>query len=169
MKKRILIPGAAIGGVAVYLASQFLLFDLGNIGIPKDAEKISVEDLSPALKDEQLTTAGENVSKRAGVEVAAEKSPERLLLIDVVIDGDRFEISRVTDMVDAVPGERRQSATLEEIIAMLGKTEGDKSGTRMRISRTPEALASAETRLVEALRKAGLSMDAVDRRNRLVE
>lgn len=44
MKKRILIPGAAIGGIAVYLATQFLSLNLGDLSAPRGTEMISVED-----------------------------------------------------------------------------------------------------------------------------
>ena len=169
MKKRFLIPGAAIGGIVVYVASQFLSLNLGDISVPRDTEMISVEDRSSASEASQNREAEADAVTRKVVEVPGEKIPERLLLVDIVIDGENFTVNRVTNAIDTVAKHGRQPATIEEIIAMIGKTEGDKSGTRVRISRTSEAVASAETRLLEAIQAAGVSSDEVDRRNRLVE
>jgi len=169
MKKRILIPGAAIGGIAVYLASQFLSLNLGDISVPSDTEMNSVEDRSSASEASQNNEAEVDGVIQTMVEVPGEKIPERLLLVDIVIDGEHFTSNRVTNADDTMATNARQPATIEEIIAMVEKAEGDKSGTRVRVSRTSEAVASAETRLMEALQTAGVSSDEVDRRSRLVE
>ena len=169
MKKRILIPGAAIGGIAVYLATQFLSFNLGDLSVPRGTEMISVEDRSSASKASRTNEAEVDGVIQTVAEVPVEKIYEKLLLIDIVIEGEYFTVNRVTNAVDTLPTHARQPATLEEIIAMVEQAEGDKSGTRVRVSRTSEAIASAETRLMEALQKAGVSSDDVDRRSRLVE
>jgi len=169
MKKRFLIPGAAIGGIAVYLASQFLSLNLGDISVPRGTEMISVEDRSSGSKTSQNREVEVDAVIQKVVEVPGEKIPEKLLLVDIVIDGDYFTVNRVTNAVDTVATHGRQPATIEEIIAMVEKAEGDKSGTRVRVSRTSEAVASAETRLMEAIQTAGVSSDEVDRRSRLVE
>jgi len=169
MKKRILIPGAAIGGIAVYLATQFLSLNLGDLSVPRGTEMISVEDRSSASKASRTNEAEVDGVIQTVAEVPVEKIYEKLLLIDIVIEGEYFTVNRVTNAVDTLPTHARQPATLEEIIAMVEQAEGDKSGTRVRVSRTSEAIASAETRLMEALQKAGVSSDDVDRRSRLVE
>lgn len=179
MKKRILIPGVLIGVVA-YLVSQFLSFNIGDLSIPNGSKMVSVESqASPTTPRESITvadaaTTAKGAADDAGqpqsvAEVSAEMLPEKLLLVDIVIDGDRFNVNRVTDRVDALPQDARQSATVDEIIALVQAAQGDKSGTRVRVSRTSEAVASAETRLMEALQKAGVSSDEVERRSRLVE
>ena len=169
MKKRFLIPGAAIGGIAVYLASQFLSLNLGDISVPSGTEMNSVEDRSSASEASQNREAEADAVIQKVVDVPGEKIPEKLLLVDIVIDGEHFTVNRVTNAVDTMATNARQPATIEEIIAMIEKTEGDKSGTRVRVSRTSEAVASAETRLMEAIQTAGVSSDEVDRRSRLVE
>lgn len=173
MKKRILIPGVLIG-VLAYLASQFLSFNIGDLSIPSGSKMVSVDsEASPSTPPESATTNKEVVDDAsqtlAVARDSAEMLPEKLLLVDIVIDGDRFSVNRVTDLVDAVPQDARQPATIDEIIALVQAAQGDKSGTRVRISRTPGAVASAETRLMEALQKAGISSDEIERRNRLVE
>ena len=169
MKKRILIPGAAIGGIAVYLATQFLSLNLGDLSVPRGTEMISVEDRSSASKASRTNEAEVDGVIQTVAEVPVEKIYEKLLLIDIVIEGEYFTVNRVTNAVDTLPTHGRQPATLEEIIAMVEQAEGDKSGTRVRVSRTSEAIASAETRLMEALQTAGVNSDDVDRRSRLVE
>jgi len=169
MKKRILIPGAAIGGIAVYFASQFLSLNLDDMSVPSGTEMISVEDRSSTSKASQNSDAEVDRVIPKVNEVAGEKIPEILLLVDIVIDGEHFTINHMTNAVNTVPTHGRQPATIEEIIAMVEKAEGDKSGTRVRVSRTPEAVASAETRLMEALQTAGVSSDQIDRRSRLIE
>lgn len=169
MKKRILIPGAAIGGIAVYLAIQFLSLNLGDISVPSGTDMDSVEDRSSSPQASESTHTDAEGNMKSIVEVPATTIEEKLLWVDIVIDGEQFNVNRVTNMTDAIPSELRQPATVEEIIRMINDAVGDKSGTRVRVSRTSEALASAETRLMEALRAAGVNMDSVDRRNRLVE
>lgn len=173
MRKRILIPGLLIG-VLAYLASQFLSFNIGDLSIPGGSKMVAVDsEASPATPPESATADREPADDASQPQTLAEASPEmlpeKLLLVDIVIDGDRFNVNRVTDLVDAVPQDARQPATIDEIIALVQAAQGDKSGTRVRVSRTPGAVASAETRLMEALQKAGVSSDEVERRSRLVE
>ncbi len=169
MRKRILIPGAVIGGIAVYLASQFLSLNIGDISVPEGSNVVSVGDNVSAVPSSESSAAENEVSPKTVVEIDSETSPAKLLLIDVLIDDDRFEIEKVSETVGEQPASQRQLASVEEVVSMVRTAEGDKSGTRVRISRTPEAIASAETRLVEALQEAGINSDAIDRRNRLVE
>lgn len=173
MRKRILIPGVLIG-VLAYLASQFLSFNIGDLSIPSGSKMVSVDsEASPTTPPKSATTnqdvADDADQTPAVAKGSAEMLPEKLLLVDILIDGDRFNVNRVTDLVDAVPRDARQPATIDEIIALVQAAQGDKSGTRVRVSRTPGAVASAETRLMEALQQAGVSSDEVERRSRLVE
>lgn len=168
MRKRILIPGAALGGIAVYLASQFLSLDVGDLSVPKETNTTSVQERSsePSVIAPE---SADDVRLQTAVESPSANRSEMLLLIDVVIDGDRYLVSRVTSMMDVTPRTPREPGTLEEIIPMISEAKGDQSGTRVRVSRTAEAVASAETRLMDALNKAGISVDEIDNRSRLVE
>ncbi len=175
MRKRVLIPGAAIGGLAIYLASQFLSFNIGDISIPTSSDMVSMQPQSAstgfpdtsAIVDEEPADSG-------GTESLSDEIPEVLVLIDVLIDGDQFFIARVTNASDLKPTETlsdvsRQPVTANEIVAQVSTAQGDKSGTRVRISRTSEAIASAETELIDALTAAGIDADEIDRRSRLAD
>lgn len=173
MKKRYVIPGVLIG-VAAYIASQFLSFNIGDLSIPSGSEMVSTESgpstsKSPQPTDIQPIDTVDASKSQSAVGTLAEMQPEKLLLVDIVIDGERYSVNRVTNLVDAVPSDARQPATIEEIITMVEQADGDKSGTRVRVSRTPGAVASAEIRLMDALQKAGVSSDEIDQRSRLVE
>ena len=105
--------------------------------------------------------------------VSVEDSPSmiqdaKLWLVDVLIDGGDYSVRKVTDQTSD-SDDTRETMSIEDIVAAVDEAEGDVSGTRLRISRTPEAIASAEKKLAEALDKAGIAPDVVETRQRLVE
>ncbi len=160
MKKRILLPVLGIGGLLVYLASQLFSFNLG-LGVPESRNLVSVESPSPSTQAVDTPT-------EESLQTVVEATP-KLLLVDVVIDGDEFSANRVTTAGDDGPMSQRERQTVEQIVTLVLEAAGDTSGTRVRISRTAEAIASAEAKLLEALQAAGISSDAIDKRSRLVE
>ncbi|MFG0265843.1 MAG: hypothetical protein ACF8AM_11955, partial [Rhodopirellula sp. JB055] len=54
-------------------------------------------------------------------------------------------------------------------LAAVEAAPGDASGIKVRVSRTPSAIAMAEEFLLEELRQSGLDEDEIDRRRQLVE
>lgn len=162
MKKRRVVPVVAAGGILVFLASQFLSL---NLGITQSDSSIVDPDAESDQAAQSQTTSETVVSvddESSMIEDA------KLWLVDVLIDGNNYSVRKVTDQPTDTEAER-QSMSIEDIVAAVDQAEGDVSGTRLRISRTPEAVASAEKKLAEALDDAGIAPDVVETRQRLVE
>lgn len=160
MKKRRLIPVVAVGGVLAAIFSQFSL----NLGVSRqdttevDPEAQPLEELPPDSVPIVSAEDSDSVINDA-----------KLWLIDVLIDGQDYSVAAVTSE-DKDPGKlERKPMTVSEIVQQVEYAEGDASGTRVRISRTPEAIAIAEQELTAALDDAGIAADSVERRQRLVE
>ncbi len=161
MKKRRVIPVVAAGGLIAFIVGQFFSFNLGvtrsdsNVADP-DAEAVEeVQPDGPAI----VQTPGD----------ASLLTDAKLWLIDVLIDGQDYSVRRVTSDPSSADEVAREPMNVDQIITAAAEAEGDASGTRVRISRTPEAVASAEKSLATALQEAGIADDAIETRQRLVE
>ncbi|WP_165701462.1 hypothetical protein [Crateriforma conspicua] len=160
-KTKRLLPIAAIGGILAFIAGQFFSI---NVGVNQSETSVVSPDAEPS--DET------SVDAPAMVQSGGESSmieDAKLWLIDVLIDGTDYSVQRVTESNVGDDSPARQSMSLDQIVQAAGQAEGDASGTRVRISRTPEAVASAEKKLTTALHDAGIADDAVETRQRLVE
>jgi hypothetical protein len=162
MRKR--IPLAVGGGIALLIASQFLDFGLGF----RSGESPSVStnpDGSSAILD-AIVASEEDSSE----ETETKSETETVLpvvtpkIVDVLIDGESYLV-----ITDANQPEQRDALTLETLLAAVEAAPGDASGIKVRVSRTPSAIAMAEEFLLEQLRQSGLDEDEIDRRRQLVE
>ncbi|WP_286762405.1 MULTISPECIES: hypothetical protein [Rhodopirellula] len=162
MRKR--IPLAVGGGIALLIASQFLDFGLGF----RSGESPSVStnpDGSSAILD-AIVASEEDTSEETETNSETETplpvvTPE---IVDVLIDGESYLV-----VTDANQPEQREALALEALLSAVQAAPGDASGIKVRISRTPSAIAMAEEFLLEQLRQSGLDEDEIDRRRQLVE
>ncbi|SMP47139.1 hypothetical protein SAMN06265222_102246 [Neorhodopirellula lusitana] len=168
MRKR--VPIVIGGGVALLVASQYLNFGLGfrdGNGIDGEAEDPALASIEEAIMEaENFTpeiTPGSSANESAEMELVPVE-PELPDVVDILIDGNQYWIA-----INASDLNQREAKTIEEILAMISTLEGDASGIRVRIARTPDAVASAEAAILLRLKEAGLPDDAVDSRRQLVE
>ena len=175
MRKR--IPIVIGGGVALLVASQYLNFGLGftdGDGINEAPEDPALVSLEEAISDVESfmpeTVPGTEAAESAAAESAAAEmelvpaTPSLPEVVDIVIDDNQYWVA-----MNAGDMDQREAKSLDEIIAMASTLEGEESGVRVRIARTPDAIASAEAAVLSRLKEAGLSDDAIDSRRQLVE
>ncbi|MEO9590120.1 hypothetical protein [Rhodopirellula bahusiensis] len=152
------------GGIALLIASQFLDFGLGFQS--GEAPSVSTEpDGSSAILD-AIVASEEDTSDDSETEPDSEPqlpvvAPE---IVDILISEESFLV-----VTDANQPEQRKALALEELVSAVESAPGDSSGIKVRISRTPSAIAMAEEFLLEQLQKSGLDEDEIDRRRQLVE
>lgn len=170
MRKR--IPIVIGGGMALIIASQYLNFGFGlqdgdSAGTAQEqAEMSSLED---AIADVESMTPDVVFPDESDETTPTEMSlvpasPTMPPVVDVLIDGNQYLVS-----VDAADGDKREAKTLDEIIAFASQVPGEPSGIRVRVARTPDAVASAESAIMSRLGEAGLTKDEIDSRRQLVE
>lgn len=163
MRKRTpLIIGG--GGALILIASQ--LFDFG-IGFRGDDELVVQPTAEPKPSEASLPLSGDQSPD------VQDDSPT-IELIDVLIVGDQYQVASIVDSgatADKSEDEplTRSVMSIDEIVAAVSLATGGRSGVRVRIRRTPSAIAIAETFLLDRLGEAGLDEDEIDRRRRLVE
>lgn len=158
MRKR--IPLAVGGGIALLVASQFLDFGLGFQS--GDAPSVSTNpDGSSAILDAIVASEEDAVDQTEPEPSPLVATPE---IIDVLIDGESYLV-----VTNANQPEQRESLTLEALLSAVQAAPGDASGIKVRISRTPSAIAMAEEFLLEQLQQSGVDEDEIDRRRQLVE
>lgn len=170
MRKR--VPIVIGGGVALLVASQYFSMGLGfqdgdSAGTAEEqAEMLSLED---AIADIESMTP-EAVFPDGSVEFAptdmslVPAAPTMPPVVDVLIDGNQYLVS-----IDAADSSQREAKTLDEIIALAAQVPGEPSGIRVRVARTPDAVASAESAIMSRLTEAGRTKDEIDSRRQLVE
>ncbi|MEM9645254.1 MAG: hypothetical protein AAF989_09685 [Planctomycetota bacterium] len=166
MKKRRMVPVVAVGGLFAFLFSLIFSFNMGD-----GSSEADVENETASTPIEEPVIDDVEVSGQSVVSAAVEPSvleDAKLWLIDVLIDGRDYSVQRVTD-AESSTSQARVPMTVDEIVDAAQRAEGDASGTLVRISRTPEAIAAAEKELASALQEAGIATDAVETRQRLVE
>lgn len=159
------------GGIAVLVASQFFNFGIGFRGGSQneasdvaDAPDAST-DSSPAETPPVLTDAqAEPTEDLAILTPPSSSTPTAPVVCDVLIVGDRYMVA-----TDPAAPELRTALSIDEVLAMTGRVAGESSGIRIRIARTPSAIALAESALLRRLTDAGVSDDQVDSRRQLVE
>ena len=122
-----------------------------------DAPTGSAESVQQELRELEPVRPAETVSSDVAVQPTE--------MIDVVIDGDMYWVGTVRRGGQPV----REPLTIDEVVGLAELMSGDPSGVKVRISRTFDATAQADTALFEQLKEAGLSEDEIDRRRTLVE
>lgn len=168
MRKRgPLIIGA---GIALLIASQYFDFGLGfqDGNGPGDATdpnaQVSLDTIvrrtpAQAVPDpaDEMTAVDDVPRFIPAIE------PQIPAVVDIMIDGNQY-------LVLAHAGEQaREAMTLDQIVAMSATVDGEPSGIRVRVTRTPNAIASAEAAVMKRLADAGLAADQIDARRQLVE
>lgn len=175
MRKR--IPIAIGGGIALLIASQYLDFGLGfqNGSGPGSGnqEQVSVDpnpsrppDSGTVESPEQsdAVTPNEQAMRDAAAELENELAdPPRPNVVDILIDGNQYLVQTQTGKTE------RKPMTLDQILAYAGTAPGNENGIRVRIARTPDAVAAAEASVMRKLSDAGLTIDQIDARRQLVE
>lgn len=175
MKKRgpILIGG----GIALLIASQFLDFGLGfQEGSGPDAAtdpnaEVSMAPSVPASPSpaEMIQDPAEGTPEaEAGIEDSIPRfvptvEPRLPDVVDILIEGNQYLV------VSEAHEDAREPMTLDQIVAMAGAVAGEPSGIRVRVARTPSAVAAAEVAVMNRLADAGLASDQIDARRQLVE
>lgn len=174
-----LLPAAILSAIVAALLS---LLGLLNTDFGSDPAADSRESEPEVTSAQQLTAAGEAASDeparanhdRSGTAVdraagsSSEPRPSDAAYpgpVDVLIDGDQYYVS----VGRPGPLDQREPRTLSEVVELATSREGDESGVRIRVTKTFQAIARAEQRLVDDLRQAGLSGDEIDRRRTLVK
>ncbi|MEM1227588.1 MAG: hypothetical protein AAGJ40_17960 [Planctomycetota bacterium] len=154
------------GGAVLLILGSFLDLGIGFPGGDSDGESDgdSAKDADALVAVDADTSPLDNVINEM-VETVVEP-PEPMLppVVDVLIDDDRYLV-----VVDAAQPDQRSAKTLPEIIAMAALVDGEDNGIRVRITRTPSAIAIAEAGLMKSLRSAGVDEDEIDSRRQLVQ
>lgn len=169
MRKR--VPIIIGGGVALIVASQYFNMGLGlqdGDSAGTAAEQAEMSSLEDAIADVESMTPdaftpnpSEEPAPAEMTLVPAAALPE---VVDVLIDGNQYLVA-----VDALDADKREAKTLDEIVAFASEVPGEPSGIRVRVARTPDAVASAEAAIMARLGEAGLTKDEIDSRRQLVE
>ncbi|TWT95609.1 hypothetical protein [Neorhodopirellula pilleata] len=170
MRKR--VPIVLGGGVALILASQFLDFGLGfrdGSGpgdAAQDAELAAVEEAIADIDSmPPIDAPATNLTDEPPAEMElVPAKPAAPPVVDILIDGNQYWIATDADDLD-----QREAKTLDEIIALAQNVSGEPNGIRVRIARTPDAIAASEAALLTRLGEAGMNKDEIDSRRQLVE
>ncbi len=168
MKKR--GPVLVGAGVALLIASQFFDFGLGfqdgsGPGETSDPNaQVSIDPTLSASTREIVEYSEEDANAQVDVpRVEPIDEPRLPDVVDIVIDGNQYLV-----VADAAADDR-EAMTLDQIIAMAATVEGERSGIRVRVARTADAVASAEAAVMKRLTDAGLAADQIDARRQLVD
>jgi len=171
MRKR--VPIVLGGGVALIVASQFFDFGLGfrdGSGPGETAQDAELAAVEEAIADiDSMPPIGapdptiDEEANNAEMELVPAK-PSTPPVVDILIDGNQYWIATDADDLD-----QRAAKTLDEIVELAENVEGESSGIRVRIARTPNAIAASEAALLTRLGEAGVNKDEIDSRRQLVE
>ncbi|QDT15626.1 hypothetical protein [Alienimonas californiensis] len=193
MRKRTAAAGGA--GIAGLLALGLMYlpdWEMGSLGVPSgggtDVTDLTLDPTSPdAAEDvesapifngaatpvtQEMVESGEaggpNTVTGAmggvvGDPTTADGPP--LAVVDVLVDGGEYlVVQRFAS--DGLP--IREGQSLSAVLNAASQAEGAPDGVKVRVSRTPNAIAGAATDLMDALRKNGFQEDEIDYRQRLV-
>ncbi len=168
MRKR--VPVVIGGGIALLIASQFFDFGLGfrdgsGPGNSNDTQgQVSIAPSSSSRpKTSSPDVAPEEAAMREAVAELETSVSTPPTIVDIMIDGNQYlVITRAGD-------DEREAMTLDQIVALAATVEGEASGIRVRVARTPSAVAAAEAAVMKRLADAGLALDEIDARRQLVE
>ncbi|TWU10616.1 hypothetical protein [Allorhodopirellula heiligendammensis] len=158
------------GGIALLIASQFFDFGLGfqDGSGPGDATdpnaQVSMDpSVSRSTAESKREIAEDEMSEESIPRFVPTAEPVLPDVVDILIDGSQY-------LVISQAGEgAREPMTLDQIVAMAATVDGEPSGIRVRVARTPNAVASAEAAVMKRLADAGLAADEIDARRQLVE
>ncbi|MFH5806222.1 hypothetical protein [Alienimonas sp. DA493] len=191
MRKRTAAAGGA--GIAGLLALGLMYlpdWEMGSLGVPSgggtDVTEMTLDPTSPEAAEEvesapifdpdadatpvtpEMVESGEaggpnDVTGTTGDPLEAEGPP--LAVVDVLVDGGEYFVIR---RFAADGTADRDPMTLSGVLDLAAQVEGAPDGVKVRVSRTPNAIAGAATDLMDALRKNGFQEDEIDYRQRLV-
>jgi len=171
MRKR--VPVVVGGGIALLIASQYLNFGLG---LQDDSGPGAGDEPSAQVSVDLGRSSTPTVSEPDAVVKEPSNAPELtsdtpsptesapLDVVDIVIDGNQYLV-----LTDASEDSVRQSMTLDEIVSLAETVVGESSGIRVRIARTPDAVAATDAAVMRRLSDAGFNADQIDARRQLVE
>lgn len=170
MRKR--VPVALGGGVALIVASQFFDFGLGFRdgsgpgNSAEDAELAAVEEAIAEIDSPQpINPPASKIAEKSPAEMKLiPATPTAPPVVDILIDRNQYWIA-----TDANDLDQRAAKTLDEIVLLAQDVAGEPSGIRVRIARTPDAIAASEAALLTRLGEAGMNKDEIDSRRQLVE
>ena len=168
MRKR--VPLVVGGGIALLIASQFFNFGLGfrdgsGPGNSNDTQgQVSiVPNSSSRPKSITPDVTPEEAAMREAIAEIQTPVPTLPTVVDIMIDGNQYLVITRAD------NDEREVMTLDQIVALAATVEGEASGIRVRVARTPNAVAAAEAAVMKRLADAGLALDEIDARRQLVE
>lgn len=184
MRKRTAATGVGAVGLIALGLMYLPDFDFGSLGVPAgDGTEVTLDPTNPDQADEAeiepaptfdgAPVAADDPADPAdgmaaggpdGGPAAEESTP--LAVVDVLVDGGEYFVLR-RFASDGLP--IRDPMTLSGVLDLASRVPGDAAGLKVRISRTPDAIAGATDDLRDALRNAGFEEDQVDYRLRLVE
>jgi hypothetical protein len=175
-----------VGAVGLAALGLYLLpdWDFGSIGLPsgENGETITVDpteddDVEPAPRFDGVPvdpSLNEDATGESGVadggpmdDSAADDPAEGvpMSMVDVLVDGGEYWVLQ-RYASDGLPV--REPMTLSGVLGLVGQVPGTEDGLKIRVARTPNAIAGAVDDLMEAVRNT-LEDDAIDYRTRLVE
>ena len=180
MKKRTAATGAGAVGLVALGLMYLPDWDFGSLGVPRGGGDVTDLTLDPTRPDEEdqvepAPTFNEEIGTIPGdgpgtgegglvEDGPAEGTP--LAVVDVLVDGGEYLVLRGF-AADGLP--KREGMSLSGVLDLASRVEGAPDGVKVRVSRTPNAIAGAATDLTTALTAAGFVDDEVDYRLRLVE
>lgn len=158
------VGAAAVVGLA-WLLSNLFNIELGGIGsedgasvglptssAPSDPNDASSGSLTPPLQSEPVSAEDGAITLEGPEKVVGASGA-----IEVLVDGRDYSIRRGTG------DDAEWIATDVAVISKYARqAQGDETGVRVRVFRRPSALSSAEEKLAEELRAAGLTTAEID-------
>ena len=188
MRKRSAATGAGVVGIAAFGLWMFNGLDDFGLGGPGEGggpsltldptagDADEVEPAPPFSTASERSAADPNAALPTvapddptfGLGPAPENEDDAppIAVADVLVDGAEYRVIR-RFASDGRP--IREPATLAEVLALAEAVPGSPDGLKVRVSRTPDAVAGAASDLMDGLRRAGLTEDQIDYRTRLVE
>ena len=161
------IGAAGVVGVAWLLVNVFNL-DLGGVGGGGDERLGLPEPATQSAPVHDSVPAEPPVQSEPETGLVSTDNPAQAVgsggVVEVLVDDRTYSLRHGTgaeaEWIAAEP---------EAVVAYARQAEGSESGVRVRILRTPSARATAEERLIESLRDAGIAMNEIDVPEKLVE
>ncbi|NNJ26768.1 hypothetical protein [Alienimonas chondri] len=185
MRKRTAATGAGAAGLVALGLMYLPDWDFGSLGVPSgggtDVTEMTLDPTSPEAAEEvepapafeggvtpEMVEAGEvGPEEVTGTRVdSSETEGAPLAVVDVLVNGGEYLVTQ-RFASDGLP--IRKGMSLSAVLNLASQAPGAEDGVKVRVSRTPDAIAGAATDLMDNLRNAGLEEDEIDYRQRLVE
>lgn len=165
---------AASGGVIVIVALLALLFMQGPGTGDGESEETSTTPGNTQLTASADATSAMLTSSQDAAAPTDEPTEEQLTAAEQAALSDNTLIVLIDehDFVIRIPegdSERWEPIELERLTEIAQKARGDSNGIRVRIEKRVTARASAEQRILSALKDVGIGSDAVFESSELIE